>query len=208
MKRKSRLFAMAEALRARRTGVTAETLAQQFGITVRTAYRDLAALQEAGLPLHADRGRGGGYALDKSYQLPPVNFTAREAAVLVTLAQSAVTLRTLPFTETLSLASNKVRAALSVSTQRELFQLLKQLQIVGVPALPTSAKVQKAIETALFENRTLRIEYEKSPGVIAPRSIRRVICERSVTLLNCDDIDLGEQRQFRLDKVKSATLIS
>ena len=34
------------------------------------------------MPIRADRGRGGGYALDKNYQLPPVNFTAREAALL------------------------------------------------------------------------------------------------------------------------------
>ena len=63
MRKKSRLFAIAEALRGRRTGVTAEALAAQFDVTVRTVYRDLAALQEAGLPLLADRGPGGGYAL-------------------------------------------------------------------------------------------------------------------------------------------------
>ena len=45
MNRKTRLFALAEALRARRTGVTAEALAERFGVTVRTIYRDLATLQ-------------------------------------------------------------------------------------------------------------------------------------------------------------------
>ena len=39
------------------------------------------------MPIRADRGRGGGYALDTNYQLPPVNFTAREAALLVALAR-------------------------------------------------------------------------------------------------------------------------
>jgi predicted DNA-binding transcriptional regulator YafY len=47
------------------------------GVTVRTMYRDLDALREAAMPLAAERGRGGGYALDRSYSLPPVNFTAR-----------------------------------------------------------------------------------------------------------------------------------
>jgi len=83
MRKQSRLFAIAEALRARRTGVTAGELAQRFGVTLRTIYRDLDALQDAGLPLRADRGRGGGYALDKSYQLPPINLTAREAALQI-----------------------------------------------------------------------------------------------------------------------------
>src|SRR5438270_3744512 len=89
MRKKSRLFALAEALRARRTGVTAQELADRFGVTLRTIYRDLEALQDAGMPIKADRGRGGGYALDKTYQLPPVNFTAREAALLVALARLA-----------------------------------------------------------------------------------------------------------------------
>ena len=77
MRRKPRLFALAEHLRGRRTGVTAEELARRFGVTVRTIYRDLDALRDASLPLRADRGRGGGYALDRSYTLPPVNFSPR-----------------------------------------------------------------------------------------------------------------------------------
>src|ERR1700733_15033203 len=101
MRRKSRLFAVAEYLRGRRTGVTAEQLAERFGVTIRTIYRDLDALRDAALPLHADRGRGGGYALDRSYSLPPVNFTAREAALLVAVCRHAIEMRLLPFTDTL-----------------------------------------------------------------------------------------------------------
>ena len=81
MKRTERLFALAEHLRARRTGVTAEALAERFEVTVRTIYRDLDSLRAAELPLVAERGRGGGYALDRAYSLPPVNFNAREACV-------------------------------------------------------------------------------------------------------------------------------
>jgi predicted DNA-binding transcriptional regulator YafY len=85
MRRTQRLFALTEYLRGRRTGVTAEALASRFGVTVRTIYRDLDALRDADLPLGAERGRGGGYALDKSYSLPPVNFTAREAALIIAM---------------------------------------------------------------------------------------------------------------------------
>src|SRR4051812_46275006 len=101
VKRTERLFAIAEYLRERRTGVTAEVLAERFGVTIRTMYRDLDALRAASMPLSAERGRGGGYALDKSYSLPPVNFTAREAALLVALGGFAVETRLLPFEETL-----------------------------------------------------------------------------------------------------------
>jgi predicted DNA-binding transcriptional regulator YafY len=209
MRKKSRLFAMAEALRGRRTGVTAATLAEQFGVTMRTVYRDLAALQDAGLPLRADRGVGGGYALDKSYQLPPVNFTAREAAMLVVLSQAATAQRLIPFTDTLNSATNKVRSALSGTQQRELLNHLGDLQIVGVPSLPVLPAVRRAVETAWFEKRTLRIIYRKPNGSETPRlvRIRNIVCERTQTLLNCDDVDAGQVRQFRMDRISNATLL-
>src|SRR6185295_13281944 len=93
VQRTERLFALAEVLRGRRTGVTAEALAERFGVTVRTIYRDLDTLRAADLPLTAERGRGGGYALDKSYTLPPVNFTAREAALVIALGRFAIDMR-------------------------------------------------------------------------------------------------------------------
>src|SRR5215217_5517080 len=61
MQRTERLFALAEYLRGRRTGVTAETLAERFSVTVRTIYRDLDTLRAASMPVAAERGRGGGY---------------------------------------------------------------------------------------------------------------------------------------------------
>ena len=208
MRKKSRLFAIAEALRARRTGVTAAELAQRFNVTLRTIYRDLEALQDAGMPIKADRGRGGGYALDKNYQLPPVNFTAREAALLVVLARMASEQRLMPFPATIDKAADKVRAALTTSAQRELLQLVKELQIVGVPALPVPASVREAIETAWFEGRPLRIVYAKSAWQMSPRfvKIRNLVFDRSVTLLNCVDLETNQDRQFRLDRIKQATV--
>lgn len=115
MTRQARLFAIAEYLRGRRTGATAQDIAARFGVTLRTVYRDLAALRLAELPLHAERGRGGGYALDRHYTLPPVNLNAREAAVLVALGAYGLRMRLLPFAETLAGALDKVRGALSAS---------------------------------------------------------------------------------------------
>src|ERR1043165_1910853 len=142
MRKKSRLCAIAEARRARRTGVTAQQLADRFGVTLRTIYRDLDALQDAGLPIKADRGRGGGYALDKNYQLPPINFTAREAALLVALARLAVEQRLIPFPNAIQRAADKVKSALTTSAQRELLDLVGELQLVGVPALPVPLPIQ------------------------------------------------------------------
>lgn len=209
MRRQARLFAIAEYLRGRRTGVTAQDLAERFGVTMRTIYRDLDALRDAALPVRADRGRGGGYALEKNYSLPPVNFRAREAAVLLAVGQRAIEMRLLPFTETLALALDKVRGALSGSAQRELVGVLSGLRFVGVPALPAAAPVRRAVEQAWFEQQPLRIRYRSGLGEATERTvlIKAVLMDRAFTLLECEDLDrAGAARQFRLDRIEWARL--
>jgi predicted DNA-binding transcriptional regulator YafY len=209
MRRRERLFAITEYLRGRRTGVTAEALAERFGVTLRTIYRDLDSLRDAELPVRADRGRGGGYALDRAYTLPPVNFTPREAALLVRLGQFAAEMRLLPFADTLAGALDKVRGALSTSAQRELIELMDAIQFIGVPAHGAPPAVRRAVEQAWFERQPLRIRYQGADYGVSSRVVRivSVILERGVTLLNCDDLDKGEPRQFRLDRVIEAAVV-
>lgn len=206
MRRTERLFALAEYLRSRRTGVTAEALAARFDVTVRTMYRDLDALRAASLPLGAERGRGGGYALDRHYTLPPVNFTAREAALLVALGRFATDMRLMPFTETLSSALEKVQAALSASAQRELLTRLREIAFHGVPALPGKQDVRAALERAWFEQQPLRITYVDSKYIETKRTIRilGVSIDRHETRVEGEDVATGERRPFRLDRIQRA----
>ncbi|XXF81549.1 HTH domain-containing protein [Myxococcaceae bacterium GXIMD 01537] len=209
MQRTERLFALAEYLRGRRTGVTADVLAERFGVTVRTMYRDLDALRAAALPLAAERGRGGGYALDRNYSLPPVNFTPREAALLVALGTFASNMRLMPFTETLGSALDKVRAALSTSAQRELLERLRELSFLGVPALPIREPVRAALERAWFEQQPLRITYVDGNHVETTREVRveGVIMDRHETRIDAFDLDKNERRHFRLDRITRAEVL-
>ncbi len=209
MRRTERLFALAEYLRGRRTGVTAEALAERFGVTIRTIYRDLDALREASLPIGAERGRGGGYALDRSYSLPPVNFTAREAALLIALGRYASDMRLLPFTETLGSALDKVRAALSTSAQRELLDRLRELSFIGVPALASQKAVRGVVERAWFERQPLRITYVDGNLVESVREVRivGVVLDRRETRIDALDLGTNERRHFRLDRITRAAVL-
>jgi predicted DNA-binding transcriptional regulator YafY len=210
VRRQARLFAIAEYLRARRTGVTAGALAERFGVTIRTIYRDLDDLREADLPLHAEQGRGGGFALDRHYTLPPINLSAREAAVLLTVARHAAAMRLTPFSETLEGAADKVRGALSLSAQRELLAHLERLRFTGVPALTGTAPVRAAVEEALFSDAPLEVAFRRADGLLSRRTVRleQLVLERSLTLLNCVDLETLEKRQYRLDRVESARVAS
>ncbi|WP_367873075.1 helix-turn-helix transcriptional regulator [Luteolibacter sp. Populi] len=79
MNRIDRLTGMILLLQGQRV-ITAEQIADHFEISVRTVYRDLSALGEAGVPIIAEAGIG--YSLMRGYHMPPVMFTEDEAAAL------------------------------------------------------------------------------------------------------------------------------
>ncbi len=79
MNRIDRLTGMILLLQSHRV-ITAEQIAEHYEMSVRTVYRDLAALGEAGVPIVAEAGVG--YSLMRGYHMPPVQFTEHEAAAL------------------------------------------------------------------------------------------------------------------------------
>lgn len=61
--------------------MTSRDLAEHFGVTRRTIFRDLRSLGDSGVPL--TYAEGGGYEILEGYQLPPLMLTAREAATVL-----------------------------------------------------------------------------------------------------------------------------
>jgi len=84
VKRLTRIVSMALLLSARRR-LRAEELAAHFGVSLRTVYRDLASLEEAGFPVVGTAGDG--YTLPAAAQLRPLGFEPGEAEALVMAAR-------------------------------------------------------------------------------------------------------------------------
>ncbi len=80
MKRSNRLFEIIQILRATGGPVTADHLAQTLEVSVRTIYRDIAALQAMRTPIEGESGVG--FMMRRGYDLPPLNFDQEEIEAL------------------------------------------------------------------------------------------------------------------------------
>ncbi len=77
----SRLMAILTQLQTKRL-LTASELANKFSVSIRTIYRNIRALEQAGVPIVIEDGKG--YTLMEHYRLPPITFTESEANALIT----------------------------------------------------------------------------------------------------------------------------
>ncbi len=80
MSRASRLLTLMEALRRRRRPVAGATLAEELGVSLRTLYRDIAALQAQGADIEGEAGLG--YVLKPGFTLPPLMLSIEEVEAL------------------------------------------------------------------------------------------------------------------------------
>ncbi|HSW23459.1 MAG TPA: HTH domain-containing protein, partial [Burkholderiaceae bacterium] len=86
MRRADRLFQLVQLVRGRRL-TTAEWLAERLEISLRTVYRDVADLQQQGVPIEGEAGVG--YRMRAGFDLPPLMFSTGEAKALVACARLA-----------------------------------------------------------------------------------------------------------------------
>lgn len=166
MNRTDRLVAMVMHLQGRRV-VRAEELAQRFEISVRTVYRDIVALGEAGVPIMGEAGVG--YSLVRGYNLPPVMLTADEAASLAVGAQMVRQFGDASLVEPMTSALDKLRAVLPRDRQEEVDRLVRQTVISSRPGrVAPDAKVQPwllAVQRGVAQRRVLRMTYRAKSGV-------------------------------------------
>jgi predicted DNA-binding transcriptional regulator YafY len=117
VKRLTRLVSMALLLSARRR-LTADELAAHFGISPRTVYRDIAALEEAGFPVVGTAGDG--YVLPAGAAARPLALDEEEAEALVLAARVLERSATDTISATLQAAVAKLEASLSPEAVRRL----------------------------------------------------------------------------------------
>jgi predicted DNA-binding transcriptional regulator YafY len=171
VKRAERLHALSETLRRHGTrGCTAERLAAEFGVSVRTVKRDLAALENSGAPIWSRPGPGGGYGLAAGANLPPVSLTPTQAVALlaaVSVASDA------PYADLASAGVRKILDVLDPATRRRADELAGRVW-VDAPRSP-SRSTRSALEEAMSEQRVVRIRYVAGDGSKTARDVEPIV---------------------------------
>ncbi|WP_369183963.1 helix-turn-helix transcriptional regulator [Streptomyces sp. Y1] len=203
MNRTPRLYALVEELRAAAPRpLTVAALATRFEVSTRTVQRDLQALMDAGVPVRATSGRGGGWSIDPAMTLPPIRFTTEEASALV--AALAAADASAPYAGAARTASQKIAASMTGPASLAAQELAAR--IVALPAR-TAESVRTAVEQALTGGTVLRLAYVDAAGRESERAVE------PAGLLTADGkwylIAWCRTRQagrgFRLDRIAAAT---
>jgi predicted DNA-binding transcriptional regulator YafY len=156
-RRISRLTAILTLLQSKRI-LTSTTLAEKFGVSIRTIYRDIKVLEQAGVPILTEDGKG--YALMDGYRIPPVMFTEDEANALITIEQVVMKNRDSSLINAYGEAINKIKAVLLYATKHKVELLANRIAVSPAISSANTSNSLTAIQNALTSFRVLDITYQ------------------------------------------------
>ncbi|MGP0585605.1 helix-turn-helix transcriptional regulator [Paenibacillus timonensis] len=176
MNKTDRLLAIVLELQGRRV-LRAEDLAAQFETSVRTIYRDIQALSEAGVPIIGTPGTG--YSLMEGYFLPPIRFTIEEAVTLLIGTDFVEQRFDDAYRDRAIVARKKIEVTLSERVRRETSRIRKSLRLLSPSKPPASSNEREnldKIRRALFNGRKVRFHYSrKFPDSTGNRHSERTV---------------------------------
>lgn len=146
---------------------TAQALADEFEVSVRTIYRDIDHLSAAGVPVYADRGRNGGFDLLDGYRTRLTGFTSSEAESLF-LAGLPGAAQDLGFSEALIGAKLKLLAALPPESRESAERVGARFHLdpVGWYRSSEAADLLPAVADAVWTARKIAVRYERWDGEV------------------------------------------
>lgn len=210
MNRIDRLTAIIVMLQSKRI-VKASEIADKYEISIRTVYRDIRALEEAGVPIGAEAGLG--YYIMDGYSLPPVMFTKEEAGSIL-LAQKLMS----KFSDKSSLkayerVTDKIKSILPEKESSYWECLDAQTHVFQQPVKPTSEfpnHFLSSVQKALHERHCIIIEYYSFHN---DTTNKRVVEPLGITFYSntwhmvafCQL--RNDYRDFRIDRIKKLSVI-
>lgn len=204
--RLSRLTATLIQLQTKRI-VTAAELAEKFDISKRTVYRDIRALEQSGVPIFTEEGKG--YSLMDGYNIPPVMFTEKQANALILAEQLVLKSKDASFVSDYSDAIDKIKSILKYTIKDKTNLLTDRTQYNQVKQKARNSNNLSDLQHALTNYVLVKIDYLDKENTSTTRVIE------PFAILNSENWYLiawcrlrKEFRFFRPDRIRKMELLS
>jgi predicted DNA-binding transcriptional regulator YafY len=206
-KRLSRLTAILTQLQTKRL-LTAPELANKFSVSVRTIYRDIKALEQAGIPVFTEEGKG--YRLMEGYKIPPVMFTESQANALILAEQLVLKNKDASFIKDYLEAIDKIKAVLGHRVKDNVNLLAERTRFSQNFNNERNSNNLSDLQFALTNFYVTRIDYINEANQTSNRLIEpfALLSTQENWLLIAWCRLRNEFRFFRLDRIKKLEMLT
>ena len=171
MNRMDRLLGILTMLQSKKY-VPAEKIADKFGISTRTVYRDVKALVELGIPVSFEANRG--YFVVAGYFLPPVSFSSEEANALLLIESLVYGFTDKSIQTHYSSALNKVKAVLKTIQKEKLEMLDNSIRLQTPDRLTLDVEYLSLLQTAISGRCIIEINYKNNKEEVSKRELEPI----------------------------------
>lgn len=205
--RLSRLSAILIQLQTKRL-ITATDISSKFNVSTRTIYRDIKALEQAGVPVLTKEGKG--YTLMEGYRIPPIMFSESEANALILAEQLVLKNKDASFVKSYSEAIDKIKAVLRQSEKDKANLLVERTRFEQNINRERNSNNISQIQQAITNLNLLNINYtnessQSSNRLIEPFALMSTT-ENWLLIAWCRL--RGEFRFFRLDRIEKIEMMA
>ncbi len=204
--RLSRLTAILIQLQTKRI-LTASELANKFDVSKRTIYRDIKALEQSGVPVLTEEGKG--YTLMDGYKIPPVMFTEKQANALILAEQLVLNSKDASFIKDYSEAIDKIKSILKYTVKDKTNLLKDRTQYNQVIHQERNSDNLSDLQNALTNYKLVKIEYINKENCMSIRLIE------PFAIINSENWYLiarcrlrNEFRFFRPDRIQKMEMLT
>jgi len=201
MSRLSRLSAILTMLKSNSL-VNSTQLSKKFGVSVRTIYRDIRALEVSGVPIYVEEGKG--YKLMDGYTLPPIMFSEEEANALITAQKIIYQNKDRSLIENYANAITKIKSVLRKENKEKALLLENRIAYIKNISGKVSSDNLMKIQSALTSHYLIHLKYtaqydgKTTNRVVEPMAIYHTQ-ENWIMVAWCRL--RSDFRDFRLDRI-------
>jgi predicted DNA-binding transcriptional regulator YafY len=206
-KRLSRLTAILTQLQTKRI-LTSTYLSEKYGVSVRTIYRDIRALEKSGVPILTEEGKG--YTLMEGYRVPPVMFTENQANALILAEQLVLKNKDTSFIKDYSEAIEKIKAVLGYTVKDKANLLAERTRFNQNLNNERNSNNLSELQFALTNYLVTNIDYTNEKNKTSSRLIEpfALLSTQENWLLVAWCRLRKDFRYFRLDRIKKMQILT